>query len=71
MAKSPSSRSWKLERASVNRRGQRPRSNKYSSGDSTQKPAPGSRQQFWVGGYTKRDGTYVRGHYSDNPNYKG
>jgi hypothetical protein len=47
-------RAWKLERASVSVPGKsRPRSNKYSGGDASKKPAPGTRQQIWVGGYTR------------------
>ena len=57
-------RAWKMERASVKVPGKsRPRSNKYSGGDSARKPAPGSRQQVWVGGYSRADGTKVQGHY--------
>ena len=57
-------RAWKLERASVKVAGKsKPKSNKYSGGDSGKKPAPGSRQQVWVGGYTRADGTKVDGHY--------
>jgi hypothetical protein len=26
-------------------------------------PAAGSRSKVWVGGYTRRDGTSVRGHF--------
>lgn len=55
-------RSWKMERASV-RRGGRSRSNKYSGGDTTERPAAGSRSRVWVGGYTRSDGTKVSGHY--------
>lgn len=54
-------RSWKMERAHV-RRG-RSSSNKYSGGDTTRRPAPGSRSRVWVGGYTRSDGTKVSGHY--------
>jgi hypothetical protein len=58
------SRSWKMERASVNVKGKaRPHSNRYSSSDQSRKPAPGSRQRVWVGGYVKQDGTKVAGHY--------
>ena len=61
-------RSWKLERASVNTRGKaRPKSNKYSGGDTSKKPAPGSRQQVWVGGYTRADGSKVSGYYRSTP----
>ena len=57
-------RAWKMERASVKVAGKsRPRSNKYSDGDSGKKPAPGTREQVWVGGYTRADGTKVEGHY--------
>jgi hypothetical protein len=58
--------SWKLERASVKQRGrERPRSNKYSAQDRKRKPAPGSRQRVWVAGYTRADGTRVKGHYRE------
>jgi hypothetical protein len=57
-------RSWKLERASVHVRGKsRPRSNKYCAVDSQPRPAPGTRERVWVGGYVRSDGTKVRGHY--------
>jgi hypothetical protein len=56
-------RSWKLERASVSRQGtSRPRSNKYSGGDTRKRP-PSGRDQVWVGGYTRADGSKVKGHY--------
>jgi hypothetical protein len=56
--------SWKMERASVKVPGKsRPRSNKYSGGDPGKKPAPGSRSRVWVGGYTRADGTEVKGYY--------
>jgi hypothetical protein len=59
-----SGRAWKLERASVHTAGSsQPRSNKYSGGDSGKKPGPGEREQVWVGGYTRKDGTAVCGHY--------
>jgi len=58
------SRSWKMERASVHTKGKtRPNSNRYSASDRHAKPAPGSRQRVWVGGYIKQDGTKVAGHY--------
>ena len=58
------SRSWKMERASVTRKDKdRARSNKYSKSDAKAKPEPGSRQQVWVGGYNRSDGTKVHGHY--------
>jgi hypothetical protein len=57
-------RSWKLERASVHHgNAKRPHSNKYSTSDSHEVPAPGTRERFWVGGYTKANGTHVAGHY--------
>jgi len=59
---SKSTRSWKLERASV-RRGGRARSNKYSKSDTSRRPEPGTRSRVWVGGYTRNDGTRVEGHY--------
>ncbi len=62
MAKS--GRAWKMERASVSVPGKsRPRSNKYSGTDADEKPAPGTRVQVWVGGYTRADGTKIKGHY--------
>ena len=61
-------RAWKLERASVHVRGKsRPRSNKYSGGDSDTRPAPGSRERIWVGGYTRADGSKVNGYYRSAP----
>jgi hypothetical protein len=57
-------RSWKNERASVTVPGRsKPRSNKYSGGDSDTKPGPGERERCWVGGYTRSDGTKVHGYY--------
>ena len=59
-----SSRSWKMERASVNKRGTaRARSNKYSKSDASERPAAGSRSRVWVGGYERADGTRVAGYY--------
>lgn len=64
MPSNNSKQSWKLERASVSVPGKtRPRSNKYSGGDSSKKPAPGTRERVWVGGYTRADGTKVQGYY--------
>lgn len=63
-----SGRAWKQERASVGRAGSsRPRSNKYSGGDSDTKPAAGERERVWVGGYTRKDGTKVPGYYRGTP----
>lgn len=57
-------KSWKLERASVNRKGKaKPRSNKFSESDNEEKPTPHSRSRVWVGGYTRSDGVGVKGHY--------
>ena len=68
MATNKSSRSWKLERASVKVPGKsRPRSNKYSDSDSKPAPPPGTRSRIWVGGYTKDDGTKVEGYYRAAP----
>jgi hypothetical protein len=60
-----SGRSWKMERASVRRKGSaRARSNKYRpASDQSRRPAPGTRKLYWRGGYTRKDGVYVRGHY--------
>lgn len=67
-----SSRSWKLERASVSVPGQaRPRSNKYSGSDGDRTPAPGTRERVWVGGYTRADGAKVNGHYRATPGQAG
>lgn len=60
-------RAWKLERASVHTGSGRPRSNKYSGSDSKGRPGPGERQQIWVGGYTRKDGTRIEGHYRCAP----
>jgi len=57
-------RSWKYERASVTVSNKhRPRSNKYSRGDSKKRPGTGSRSRVWVGGYTRADGSKVSGYY--------
>lgn len=60
-----SGRAWKNERASVNRKNKsRPRSNKYSrSSDSSKRPQAGSTARYWRAGYTRKDGTRVKGHY--------
>jgi hypothetical protein len=63
-------RKWKLERASVHKkRHRRPRSNKYSGGDSDKKPPKHSRKGLWVGGYIRDDGTKVKGYYRTNAQY--
>ena len=57
-------RSWKNERASVDRKGtSKPRSNKYSGSESKARPPRGSRTRVWVGGYKRQDGTEVSGYY--------
>lgn len=64
-------RAWKMERASVHIKGaKRPRSNKYSKGDSGKKPKPYSRKGLWVGGYTRKDGVKVKGYYKTNTQYR-
>ena len=61
--------SWKKERASVNSKGKaRSRSNKYrSSSDKSKRPATGSASQYWRAGYTRKDGTKVKGHFVKKP----
>ena len=61
--------SWKKERASVNSRtSSKPRSNKYrASSDSGKRPAAGTANRYWRAGYTRRDGTKVKGHYVTKP----
>lgn len=64
----PSGRAWKSERASVNRKNKsRPRTNKYSGSDKSKRPKTGSAEQYWRAGYTKKDGTKVKGHYVRKP----
>jgi hypothetical protein len=57
--------SWKKERASVNTKNtSRARSNKYRPGsDSSTRPESGSTARYWRAGYTRKDGTKVKGHY--------
>ena len=60
--------SWKKERASVNSQNKsRPRSNKYSPG-SDKIERPDESTHYWRAGYTRKDGTRVKGHYVRNPN---
>ncbi len=68
-SKSKSGGSWKKERASVsNRAGSKPRSNKYRpASDGGKRPEPGSGERYWRGGYTRKDGTKVKGHYVNKP----
>jgi hypothetical protein len=58
-------RAWKNERASVNKKNtSRPRSNKSRpKSDSSQRSESGSSQRYWRAGYTRKDGTKVKGHY--------
>jgi hypothetical protein len=61
-------RAWKNERASVSKKSKsRPRSNKYSSSDNGNRPEAGSSEQYWRAGYTRKDGTKVKGHYVKRP----
>lgn len=61
-------RSWKNERASVDRKdSSRPRSNKYSASDKTSRKEAGSAGRYWRAGYTRKDGTKVKGHYVNKP----
>ncbi len=71
--KSNRSGSWKKERASVNSKSKsRSRSNKYSPepSDTRKRPAAGTASQYWRAGYTRKDGTRVKGHYVKNPHHK-
>ena len=55
-------RSWKNERASVNKKNtSRPKSNKYGSSDKSKRKD--NADQYWRAGYTRADGTKVKGHY--------
>jgi hypothetical protein len=55
-------RSWKNERASVNKQNKsRPKSNKYSASDKSNRKD--NAEQYWRAGYTRADGTKVKGHY--------
>jgi hypothetical protein len=58
-------RAWKNERTSVNSKNRsRPQSNKYRpASDSGKRPKAGTASQYWRPGYTKKDGTKVKGHY--------
>jgi hypothetical protein len=57
--------SWKKERASVNRKsGTKPQSNKHRpSSDGGKRPKAGTAERYWRAGYTRKDGTKVKGHY--------
>lgn len=61
-------RAWKNERASVDSKNKsRPKSNKYSASDQGRRPKAGSTDQYWRAGYTRKDGTKVKGHYVKRP----
>jgi hypothetical protein len=61
-------RAWKNERASVSKKNQsRPKSNKYSKSDTSTRPDSGSTARYWRAGYTRKDGTKVKGHYVNKP----
>ena len=60
--KKSSGRAWKNERASVNKKSKsRPKSNKYSASDKSKRKD--NSEQYWRAGYTRSDGTRVKGHY--------
>jgi len=64
--KNNSSGSWKKERASTsNKKNSKSRSNKYrpAPSDIDKRPVSGSTSRYWRGGYTRKDGTKVKGHY--------
>jgi hypothetical protein len=68
MAKKPkrsNGRAWKTERASVTSKSSaRPKSNKHSrTSDNGKRPKAGATSQYWRAGYTRKDGTKVKGHY--------
>ena len=62
-----SGRAWKNERASVSKQNKsRPKSNKYSASDRKKQDNKG--EQYWRAGYTRKDGTKVKGHYVHKKN---
>ena len=66
--KRSNSRAWKNERASVSKKNKsRPSSNKYSGSDKTERPEAGTSGQYWRAGYTRKDGTRVKGHFVKKP----
>jgi hypothetical protein len=69
MAKNNKSGSWKKERASVSKKNTTgSKSNKYRpKSDSKKHPEGGSTSQYWRAGYTRKDGTNVKGHYVNKP----
>ena len=61
-SKGSKGRAWKNERASVNHKNKsRSKSNKYSSSDQSKREE--NSEQYWRAGYTRKDGTRVKGHY--------
>jgi hypothetical protein len=60
-SKSSNGRAWKNERASVKQNKSRPKSNKYSGSDPRKRED--NSEQYWRAGYTRKDGTKVKGHY--------
>lgn len=63
--KNTGGRSWKNERASVGKKSTtKSKSNKYRpSSDSSERPTAGTGERYWRAGYTRKDGTKVKGHY--------
>lgn len=58
--------SWKKERASTKTKGNtKSRSNKYRPvpADTSWRPTRGAVTRYWRAGYTRSDGTKVKGHY--------
>ena len=68
--KNTSSGSWMKERASVSKKStSQPRTNKYrASSDNSKRPQAGTNGRYWRAGYTRRDGTKVKGHYVTKKN---
>jgi len=61
-SKGSNGRAWKNERASVDDKNKsRPRSNKYRASDQSKRKE--NAEQYWRAGYTRKDGTKVKGHY--------
>ena len=61
-SKGSKGRAWKNERASVDKKNKpRPKSNKYSASDQSKRKE--NSEQYWRAGYTRKDGTKVKGHY--------
>jgi hypothetical protein len=67
--KNDKSGSWKKERASVNSKNpSRSKSNKYRpTSDSNKRSTGGTTSKYWRAGYTRKDGTKVKGHYVNKP----